>query len=247
MASKRKTKPNIVYNIFDLLYKEEVNNFWKNLFFSMACGKFPKKYSYNSGILNYKNGNKIMNSIEILEIRKNTLNEVKYFFEETGFLIEKSISTTSITSCDDLEEEQSEETWKKISKRKIIRNIYLHRYFFYLKEKYNLNEQEFEKMVDFFNKCFFYKIISNDDIIFEQRKIIEIEKVKFDNTKRIFSVENMKISIPTTKKVKPENQDKEHENQRDDKIMKKWLFFLKNYKLLAKNIPLDSEISTEIF
>lgn len=174
-----------IYPIF-INYSEFILDlFWKDIFEKMGKNIFPENITFLDNKLNYKNETKEKN-ISILENPKENLGSVIHFLEKYAKLRSPHIFYPKKNKSDISSE------WKKVPKNKKQRLIM--DFMVKIKEKKNLNAEEYKNLKLVINHGFTYKCLTNDDITYKKNKIVNINGIFFNPKTRTFRTKPIKLT-----------------------------------------------------
>lgn len=186
---------NIINPIFEKLKCYNVNNNPEiDIFLSNASRNiFEKKYKYLNSIL-YKREYKKKTDIYI---NSNNLDKTYDLLEK--FIIDNNSSSSSPTT---------DETINECVNKKIVNDIknidkdLFNSHVLYLKNKYNLSDNEALEIESLINVLFISEFISSDNVILNNKKIEQIKYLNFDVSKKTLIMEKHIIPKLLKKEVK---------------------------------------------
>lgn len=178
--------------------------YWRQIFAECSKGRFPRGSSINSvGTTLYfrskQNSTAKQNNYISYKIGSNPeqlYEDVKEIFHrELGLRSKrdrKQIREELDNICMDIKEKYSDD-WKDI-KHKKIKDPIIRRFILQLKDQYNLSNAETSAASQIVKLGFLFNWISSEQIIYENKQIIDIDSLHFDEEKRTF-----KLDQPETK------------------------------------------------
>lgn len=172
----KKVQPNIVHPIFDECVKTTTDPYWISIFQKASYGKFPKKFSYCNGIMQYKKGTKI-ESLEIdLEPVQASIEYMRFFKRCDGLMSDIDISSYTVNTV------VTEMKWSKLSPR--FRKILMIGFVEFNVNNYKLDKKEklaFENMLFI---GFILKDFNKDNVVLSLGKISHINGLLFEESTR---------------------------------------------------------------
>jgi hypothetical protein len=199
IASSTKKKP-AKFTIFTECSQLTLDPFWQQVFEECSRGKFPKGSGIDSdGTTVYfrgkQNANGTMNAKNMVSYKLQTTPEeiftsLKKLFQEQ-LNIKSNLDKAELRAelddiCDNLRESYGS-SWQQI-KRKKIKDPIIRRYILDLKSQYNLNDYETAEVAQIIRLGFLFNWITNENVVYEDQHIIEIQTLTFDEEERIFEL-----------------------------------------------------------
>jgi hypothetical protein len=199
----------ILYTILNECAQYTLDPYWKQIFEDCSRGKFPRGCSIdNDGkILYIKKPTGINQQYQTYVLNKppgEIFIELKKIFQEQLNLKsnrDRQIQRDEFDDiCKDLQESFTS-GWQKI-KRKKIKDPIIRRYILELKDVYNLDDRETAEVAQILKLGFLFNWIDNDDVVYEDQRIIEIKTLHFDPEERTFELDEPSISLKREYKPK---------------------------------------------
>lgn len=201
--------PTVIHRCFEECQDYTLDQYWKDVFFSCACGKFPKgcRYDPNTQTIYTRlpaAGNKTKG--EAISLPKTS---------EDIYLVMLDVFKNKFgmfSSCDlqikkeelkDIQEQQRinlDCEWKKLKPRS-VKDFIISNYVSDMQIKYSLNAKEARYFLTQINIWLQLKKITSDDIEYQNHSIINIKGIEFDETKRIWKNENVPKIVNKIEKV----------------------------------------------
>lgn len=178
-------KREILYPCFLKLTQMTEDYFWKNIFEDMAYGICPYGISIHNGIL-YSNIKEKQFSYSFMNKSYDDMFKTIIHHFKTKLNIATSGEYAAIRET--LEQNlgiSKYRTWKEIRKKN-IRNILIINYVLNLSRQYQLKLSQTQKLLNLFFLGFAFKIISNDDVIYDPQtqSVSEIRGISYDEIKK---------------------------------------------------------------
>lgn len=184
----------IIYPIFLECAQYTLDAFWQQVFEDCARGKFPKGCSidHSGETLYFKN--KISKSVVIFKLNdspEQIFKELKVLFQDQ-LNIKSNIDREEIRAeldqiCKTLQESFTG-NWQQI-KRKKIKDPIIRRYILDLKERHKLSDRETAQVAQLIKLGFLFNWISNENVIYQDQQIVDIETLQFNEDDRTFQLE----------------------------------------------------------
>lgn len=179
----------VAYPILLECSKFFIDEFWKNLFEEMSCGKCPKSFYISNNTIYSSNKRKYFSYI-IPKDRPASLvsQEIK----------ELLVTNTSLCSIQDTQQRQDhliqkfennitdETTWSSIRKKN-IRELFIVKYVIRMKELYNLNWENTRHLYTIIQLAFIFKTQSSKDVVFKNQRIESINGIVYNENKGHFT------------------------------------------------------------
>lgn len=199
-------KKKILYPIFSEASQYTFDPYWQQIFENCANGKFPKGVSIDNEkkILYIKNVNSFNSYNLNNESPENIYINIKKLFSTILNLKSTRDKRLQQQECDDICKELDEsynEDWQKI-KRKKIRDPIIRKYILALKEKYNLDNSSTTELDNIIKLGFLFNWIGNENVIYENREIIDINTLNYDPELKIFKLDIPDFSYKREYKIK---------------------------------------------
>lgn len=185
----------IVYPIFQECAQYTLDAFWQQVFEDCARGKFPKGCSPDSEgeslNIRSKNSTKSVINYKLTETPEQTFKDLKILFQDQlnikSMIDREEIRAELDEICKSLQESFSG-NWQQI-KRKKIKDPIIRRYILDLKERYKLNDRETAEVAQLIKLGFLFNWISNENVIYQDQQIVDIETLQFNEEDRTFQLE----------------------------------------------------------
>jgi hypothetical protein len=214
-------KKEIIYPIFLKVSQLSDDMFWSYLFEELAYGICPFGTYIDKDTIYCRFKNKYFN----FNFSEKSIEEI---FQGLTYIFNNKLNIYSKT--DYIEKRKdfnndllivSNKEWKDI-KKKNIKDILIEKFVISIKQKYNLNVSQTQKLLNMINIYFKFKIITNDDVIYDSNKceIVSIKGMDFSmlGDKKI---SNIQIDIP---KISISNNEKIEKK----KLSELWSKYLNN-------------------
>ena len=198
------------HQIFADCIEYTLDPYWRKQLEDFSNNKFPKKCTYNGGIITYK-VNKTTSIRCILNIEEDDpiqlLNCIKEFMYKNAGLQsdrEQAHQNEIVNNRGGLEEF---DVWKKLKKKNVKEPI-INAYILKLQDKYNLDDIELLKLNNILKLSFEINSIDSTNIEYdgENAKIDNIDNVEFNPDTRTFTISNhkpVKINYKKALKISP--------------------------------------------
>lgn len=183
----------IKYPLFNECMNRCDSVFWKTFFKNLSFGKIPKGFVlrentiYVTGLRKFLiiNENPDVCTEEIIEFMK----DCGYISEEEKLLlqkryIEEMTESSSTSNC----------SWSSITSKK-MKDIHINNFIYRISEAYNLTSKQRNELMVILKIGFSLGNITNDDIIFSEGRIVNINGIEFNDGRFI-------IQRQATKKLK---------------------------------------------
>lgn len=198
-ASQRKKRgvKEIVHKIFSDCAMVIKDPFWMEIFTSASMGRFPPKFNYSDGILNYKKGMRNQH-LEVSNNPTEAAHACMEFFRSNGGLF----SPLDIKTSNELQLVRSQEpvpplTWALANKK--LQECLLSNYVIYMKDIMGLSRLEMEKLRQVITLGIINKYFGKHNIHVDNNRIFSIEGLLWDNERRDFYIDpNLKPNITRT-------------------------------------------------
>lgn len=215
----------IIYPIFLECCKETESIFWKTIFDDLSKGITPYGIYISKDFLccNFK-GKEFSYKIEEKDPTDLFFEVFDIFKNKFGLMsmqekVEKRVVFDNIK--DNLKKNKQE--WSNIRKKNVKTSL-IEKFVLKNMNQYNLNIKQCKKIISIITICLFFKIISNNDIVYENTEIIEIKGIQFSHKK---------ISLDKDVFLKKYNDNPPKIIKEENKLMlKSWQKLLKD---LTKN------------
>jgi len=214
VRASAKAKRIVEFQEFDNMMLIEKDPFWRALFDEAATGKFPRKFKFQNGVLNYKSGSKIweqalpQDAEEAAEIAK------KFFFK--GDIISpedirrKILEEEKLTSLMSMNEVIS---WNQIRSEK-QRMIMISLYVETIGKKYNLSIEERKGLVQNIRIGILAGYLNSENIEILGTCIENIHGLEYNKEKGEFEINRNLCPVP--KITRKNNQEDITTYQTDD-------------------------------
>ena len=189
----------IIYPVFLECCQYTPDIFWENIFTDLAYGKPPygtyitkgflccthKKKDFSYKIENNKNSNELFNEIYSILTTK------------VGILSQNDkIKKRKLFNEVEVNLKQNLQDWNSIRKKN-IKELMIELYVTRMKDKYSLSIKQARFLLSIIFTALIFKVITSQDIIYEDSKIKEIKGIDFINKKLIIEKDlyNLKIDF----------------------------------------------------
>jgi|LakMenEpi03Aug12_release.lakeMendotaPanAssembly.Ray.scaffolds.fasta_scaffold70665_2 hypothetical protein len=208
--------PTVIYPYFEECQDFTLDQYWKDIFFSCACGTFPKGCRFDP------NTHTLYTRVQVTNTK--TKGEAIYlpqkseeiylilldvFKNKFGMFSSKDLQIKK----DELEEIQEQQRinmdceWKKLKPR-AIKDFLISNYVSDLQTKYNLTSKEARLLFTNIGVWMQLKKITSDDIDYQNHSILNIRGIEFDEQTRVWSNTNTaKFNGKSDKINKPQKFD----------------------------------------
>ena len=206
-GKKGRPAKEIINPIFHQFAEQTDDPFWKNKLASAAIGKFPPKFSYHDGILNFKRGARTV-SIELTNLEENGLHECLEFFRGNGGIfspMDEKVCVQSRQNKAILNEERPPLEWSKINKK--IKECLVSYYVTNLTKNMELSPNESSQLLKVIRCGISYKLFGKHNIKLTDTKIYKIDGLLWDNEKRLFYIDPTLTPISSRGSSKQSNTD----------------------------------------
>ena len=184
----------ILYPVFSDCAQYTLDAFWQQVFEDCAKGKFPKGSSIDAEGVTMYFKNKISKSVityKLTETPEQIFKDLKGLFQEQ-LNIKSNIDREEIRAeldqiCKSLQESFGG-NWQQI-KRKKIKDPIIRRYILDLKERHKLSDRETSQVAQLIKLGFLFNWISNENVIYQDQQIVDIETLHFNEDDRTFQLE----------------------------------------------------------
>jgi len=230
---KRSKKTNDdAYQIFQDFSNLVENEEWKLFFQKLYTGKFPHGYSYRNQTLFFRKRTKI-EKLDIQDSSITTLNKVMNFFQNYGGF---TIIDDNLNIFDYLvSKSETYHHWKDIRSKK-TKQFFIQKFADEMALKYNLRLEKKRELLDTIHTGFLLRCIDTTDIVFDERKIIEIKTLKWIEEKNDFEL------IMETKNNK-NSRKSFSEKQNRNSFASHWSRFLSH---VVRDRNVQDDISTDV-
>lgn len=203
------SKRTIIHSIFSRCSEYTLDPFWKQVFEECSRNKFPR----GSGIS--PDG-----QVVYFYIRENNKNYISYrlkkktpekIFQDLKRMFQDQLQLRSNRDRQDLRNEiedicqNLQETfngnWQEIRKKNIKESL-IRKYILDVKDKYSLTNKEITEFTRIIRLGFLFNWILSDDVVYENRQILDILTVHFDEQERLFEVVEPNINYKRDYKPK---------------------------------------------
>jgi hypothetical protein len=186
------------YQVFQDFSERIENAEWKAFFQKLYTGKFPHGYSYRNQTLFFRKRTKI-EKLDLQDSSNETLTKVKNFFEMYGGF---NNSDDNLNIFDYLVSHiEPYRNWKDIRSKK-TKQFFIQKYADELETRYQLSSIEKKYLLDTIHTGFLIRSIDSSDIEFQDKKILNIKTLSWDQEKREFglidNVKNQRMSRKAT-------------------------------------------------
>lgn len=196
-------KRDIIYPVFLQCYQHATDSFWKNIFEDLAYGLTPygtyikqdflscsfkdKEFSYK---IDEKKDSYILYN-DIYNLLKNRLGILSHR--------EKNKKRIDFNTVED-NIKNSRKTWSDI-KKKNIKEILIEKYVIEMKNKYSLSINQAKYLLSIIFIALLFKIISNEEIHYNNNKIESIDGIEFKEKKIILKKDIYNIDAEFTPEI----------------------------------------------
>lgn len=220
------------YQIFQDFSERIENQEWKAFFQKLYTGKFPHGYSYRNQTLFFRKRTKI-EKLDIQDSTNDTLSKVKNFFEIYGGF---SNTDDNLNIFDYLVSQiEPYRSWKDIRSKK-TKQFFIQKYADDMEIKYNLGLSEKKCLLDMIHTGFLIRAIDSSDIEFEDKKIMNIKTLLWNEERREFELveymRNQRVSRKATSEKISKTSYSAH-----------WSKFISQ---IVKDKPIIEDISTDV-
>jgi hypothetical protein len=175
----------ILYPIFLDCQQYCTDIFWENIFEGLVYGKTPygTYISNHFLICNYK-GKEFCYKLNTIKNTKTLYDDIYNLFTTKLELMSQRERVNRQIKFDNLENSiiESQKKWGNIRKKN-VKNILLEKFVLNMRDKYNLTIQQCKYVLSVIFIAVIFKVISNDDILFQDGKINSINGIHFSNQK----------------------------------------------------------------
>lgn len=195
--NKKKVVKETVHKIFGDCVMVVKDPFWMEIFASASMGRFPPKFTYSDGVLNYKKGIR-NNHLEVSHNPSEAAHACMEFFRSNGGLF----SPLDIKASTELQSVRAQEpapplTWGGANKK--LQECLLSNYVIYMKDLMVLNHLEMEKLKQVITLGIINKYFGKHNIHVDNNRIFSIDGLLWDNEGRDFYIDpNLKPNITRT-------------------------------------------------
>lgn len=192
-GSKKDKRRAIVYRFLHDLSDIEENQYYKDLFIEMSTGKFPHGYSYDivddsMHKLIYKKRSTFHICSLATKDSKAAINLIKDFMRKQT-LVQPYEEKSDLHTPERVEKI----TWFKISRKVKEQKMYLDIYTKSLIDKYSLSTSEIEDLKNTIDQAKLIGYLSDQHVIFENHRIVDIKGLTFNNIKRCFLLDTTNL------------------------------------------------------
>ena len=182
----------ILFPIFEKCKSYTLDPFWREQFSNFACNQFPQgvRYDPNRKSLIIK---KDPTNTEVIALPEDDVCEL---FQTVIKILRSKLDMHSsrdikyqreiIENALQKKETEADCEWKKIKPRQ-LRNQLLMNYLAELKNKHNLNNNEFKQLISVVQLGFQFRSINSDDVQYMDGKVIAIDNLEYDEKTRLFT------------------------------------------------------------
>jgi hypothetical protein len=206
VRASAKAKRIVEFQEFDNMMLIEKDPFWRALFDEAATGKFPRKFKFQNGVLNYKSGSKIWEQALPQDAEMAAEMAKKFFFK--GDIISpedirrKILEEEKITSLMSLNEVIS---WNQIRSEK-QRMIMISLYVETIGKKYNLSMEERKGLVQNIRIGILAGYLNSENIEILGNCIENIHGLEYNKEKCEFEINREICPVPKiTRKMNHED------------------------------------------
>ncbi len=204
----------ILHPLFADCAQFTLDPYWQQVFEECSRGKFPRGSGIDSEgkVVYFRNRTSNSNN-------SNNRNYVSYkikknpeqIFKELKQLFQEQLNFKSIRDrqeiraelddiCKNLQESFTG-SWQKF-KRKKIKDQIIRRYILDLKDTYDLNDKETTQVSQIIKLGFLFNWIANDQVVYEDQRILDIMTLHFDPDDRSFELDEPKTQYKREYKPK---------------------------------------------
>lgn len=190
----------VLHPILEECSQLTLDPYWRQVFEECALGKFPRGCGIDSAgkVLYFKpkgGTNRNYLSYRLKDDPEQVFLDLKKIFHTELNLKSKQDRQDLRDELDDLCKDIQEtyaETWPKI-KRKKIKDPIVRRYILDLKEAYELDDKETAEVAQIIKMGFLFNWIPNENVIYQDRRILDIKNLHFDPEERTFELDEPDI------------------------------------------------------
>lgn len=185
----------VLFPVLEECSKLTLDPYWKQVFEECARGKFPRGSGIDASgkLLHFhsKNSTKGYITYKLQNTPEVVFTDLKKIFSEDLNLNSnkdrQDIRNELNDLCKDLQDTFTG-SWVQI-KRKKIKDPIIRQYILDLKSKYNLSNAETAEVAQIIKLGFLFNWIPNENVDYENRQILEITNLHFDENERVFDLE----------------------------------------------------------
>lgn len=192
----------VVYTRFLECSQYTLDKYWRDIFYSCACNKFPKGSRYDNTKetlhVRYEIGNNKFNN-QIFNVPNNLLSEELYNILTHAFKNLLNLRSDNDLKLNRLKLEEIRKQcdinldcdWKKLKPRSLKNNIIMN-FVIEKSQEYNLSQSHTLKLYKLILLAFQIKQLSSDDVNYKKGKIIDIKGLTFyeENNETYFMIKN---------------------------------------------------------
>lgn len=186
----------ILHPIFIECAEFTLDPYWQHVFEDCARGKLPRGSVIDATgrVVHFRcksSDSRNFISYKLTGSPEKILQDLKKLFQEHLNLKSRKdrldIGAELDIICEELQSSYSD-TWKNI-KRKKIKDPIIRRYILDIKEQHNLTSKETAEVAQIIRLGFLFNWISNENVIYQDRRILDIINLRFDPEERTFEIE----------------------------------------------------------
>ncbi len=201
--------PVIIHPCFNECQDYTLDQFWKDIFFSCACNKFPRGIRYDGStrtlsirtpVPGGRNRTEVINLPEKSEDAYTVLMQV--FREKLGIFSSKDLQIKK-QELDEIQIRRRVDMdceWKKLKPRS-IKDLMIMNYILNLKQKYDLSVKETKKLFITIQLGFQFKKLSSEDVEYSDRAIQSINGLEYKTDTKNWVVTNLPRSVSKSEKT----------------------------------------------
>lgn len=199
----------VIYPQFLECQNYTLDQYWKEIFYSCACNKFPKgvRYDHSSKTLHIRTqtlGGKVeRNSVHLSQSTEEIYKIIIKVFKEVLSLFSSRDLKIKKKELDDLQNKLKVDLdceWKKLKPR-FVKDTMIDNYILELKEKYSLDKEQTIRLLSKVNLGFQLKRITPDDVVYEDKRIKNIKNITRDKVTGEWEFVSKKIVHSKAEKV----------------------------------------------
>lgn len=201
--------PTVIYKYFEECQDFTMDQYWKDVFFSCACGKFPKNCRYdpsNNTLYIRLQTSSTKTKGEAISLPQNPeelfLVMMDVFKNKLGMFSSRDLQIKK----DELEDIQKQYQinmncdWKKLKPRS-VKEFLIINYITSLQQQYFLTSKETKNLLTYVNIWIQLKKITSDDIKYENKSIVAIRGMDVDKETKVWKNTNPCRFITKVEKV----------------------------------------------
>ena len=199
----------IIHPVFWDCQDFTLDDFWKDIFFSCSCNKFPKgaRYDATSRTLYVRvptSATKTISEATVLPEKTEEIYKVvlKTFREKLGLFSYKDLQIRK-TEMNEIRETRRIDTdceWKKLKPRS-IKAIKIAEYVTRLKEEHLMTVKEAKNLLGMINIGFQFKQITSDDVEYENSQVQNINGLEYCEKRKMWNITHKSRVVNKTEKT----------------------------------------------